>query len=155
MMMDGTYEPPSELDEYTRALMVQFRQNNKAKRESPELQITPEEWKTFWKGAKEHALRASDILHFGTWKSGAHGDVIAEVDALLMNILMQSRYSPARWHTVVDALLLKKAGVALIEKLQTSVLFQGGVNYVNKFIGRQMTKNSEFHDQLPWEKYGS
>jgi hypothetical protein len=155
MILDGTYKPLAELDEYTRKLIVQFQQKRKAKRESPELQIRPEEWKTFWKGAKECTFCASDILHFGTWKTGAHSDIIAELDALLMNIPMQYGYLPSRWRTAVDALLLKKSGVMLIEKLRTIFLFQGDFNYMNKFIGSQMMKNSEFYDQLAWEPYGS
>jgi hypothetical protein len=49
----------------------------------------------------------------------------AEVGALLMNILMQSGYSPARWYNAVDALLPKKSGGTLIEKLRTIIIFQG------------------------------
>jgi hypothetical protein len=113
-------------DQRTRKLIVKFRWNIKAKRETPKLQITLEEWKNFWKGSKERTSCGSDILHFGTWKAGAHIDIISEVDTPLTNILMQSGYSPALWRMVVDALLLKKSGVTLIEKLWTIVLFWGG-----------------------------
>jgi hypothetical protein len=144
MILDGTYKPPDELDEYTWKVIVKLRQNSKAKHDPPKLQITPEEWKTFWKGAKECTYCASDILYFGTWKTGAHSNIIAEVDALLTNILMQSVYSPARWRTAVDALLLKKSGVTFIEKLRNIVLFRGCLNYMNKFIGFHIMKNIEF-----------
>jgi hypothetical protein len=85
MILDGTYELPSGLDEYTRKLIAHLWKNNKAKRESPELKITPEEWKNFWKGAKERPSCASEILHFGTWKVGAHRDIIPEAEGLLTN----------------------------------------------------------------------
>jgi hypothetical protein len=68
---------------------------------------------------------------------------------------MQSRYLPALWRTGVSVLLLEKEWVTLIEKLRTAILFQPASNYMRKFIGRQMTKNSEFYDQLAWEQYGS
>jgi hypothetical protein len=132
MMLDAVYEPPAELDECIWNMIVQFWQNNKAQLEPPKLQITPEGWKTFWKG-----------VYLTCWNVES-SDIISEVDAILMNIMMQSGYSPARWCTAVYALLLKKAGGTLIEKLRTIVLFQGGVNYMNNFIGHQMMKNSDF-----------
>jgi hypothetical protein len=51
MMLDGTYEPPEEVDEYTKKLIKQFQQNRKATEHGPLYKITPEEWKSFWKGA--------------------------------------------------------------------------------------------------------
>jgi hypothetical protein len=50
---------------------------------------------------------------------------------------------------------LKKAGVTLVEKLRTIVLFQGDFNYLNKYIGRHMMKDGEAYEQLAWEQYGS
>jgi hypothetical protein len=50
---------------------------------------------------------------------------------------------------------LEKAGVTLVEKLRTVVLFQGDFNYLNKYIGRHMMKDGEACEQLSWEKYGS
>jgi hypothetical protein len=49
MMLDGTYEPPEEVDEYTKKMINQFRQNRKAAEHDPLYKITPEEWKSFWK----------------------------------------------------------------------------------------------------------
>jgi hypothetical protein len=50
---------------------------------------------------------------------------------------------------------LKKAGVNLVDKLRTIVLFQGDLNYLKKYIGRHMMKDGEAHEQLAWEQYGS
>jgi hypothetical protein len=51
MMLYGTYEPPDEVDEYTKKLIKQFRQNRKATEHDTLYKITPEEWKSFWKGS--------------------------------------------------------------------------------------------------------
>jgi hypothetical protein len=51
MMLDGTYEPPEEVDEYTKKLIKQFQQNRKATEHDPLYNITPDERKSFWKGA--------------------------------------------------------------------------------------------------------
>jgi hypothetical protein len=78
-----------------------------------------------------------------------------ELDALLKDIPLQTAYSPLRWHVAIDVLLLKKAGVTLVEKLRTIVLFQGDFNYLNKYIGHHMMKDGEAYEQLAWEQYGS
>jgi hypothetical protein len=94
-------------------------------------------------------------LHFGTWKAGSFSETITELDALLTDIPLQTGYYLLIWLVSIDALLLKKSGVTLVEKLRTIVLFQGNFNYLNKIIGRHMMKDSESYEQLVWDKYGS
>jgi hypothetical protein len=108
MMFDGAYEPPEEVDEYTKKLINQFRQNRKATEHDPLYKITSEEWKSFWKGATDPTSCGCDILHFGTWKEGSFSETITELDALLADIPLQTGYSPLRWRVAIDALLLKK-----------------------------------------------
>jgi hypothetical protein len=78
-----------------------------------------------------------------------------ELDALLTDIPLQTGYSPLRWRVAIDALLLKKSGVTLVEKLRTIFLFQGDFNYPNKYIRHHMIKDGEAYEQLAWEQYKS
>jgi hypothetical protein len=94
-------------------------------------------------------------LHFGTWKAGSFSETITELDALLTDIPLQTGHSPLRWRVAIDALILKKPGVTLLEKLRTVVLFQGDFNYLNKYIVLNMMKDGEAYKQLEWEQYGS
>jgi hypothetical protein len=94
-------------------------------------------------------------LHFGTWNAESFSETITETDAILTDIPLQTGYSPLRWRVAIYALLSKKAGVTLVEKLRTIVLFQGDFNYLNKYIGRHMMKDRESYKQMAWEKYGS
>jgi hypothetical protein len=71
--------------------------------------ITPEEWKSFWKGATERTSCGCDILNFGTWKAGSFSETIMELDALLTDIPLQTGHYPLRWRVAIDALLLKKS----------------------------------------------
>jgi hypothetical protein len=115
MVLEGTYEPPEELDGYTKNLIKQFRQNRKTTEHYPLYKITPEEWKSFWKGATERMSYACDILYFGTRKAKSFSETIMELDALLTDIPLQTGYSPLRWRVAIDALILKKSGVTLVE----------------------------------------
>jgi hypothetical protein len=155
MVLDGTYDPPEEVDEYTKKLIKQFRQNCKATEHDPFYKIPTEEWKSFWKGATERTSCGCDMLHFGTWNAGSFSKTITELGALLTYIPLQTGYSPLRWHLAIDALLWKKAGVTLVEKLRTIVLFQGDFNYLNNYIRHHMMKDGEAYEQLAWEQYGS
>jgi hypothetical protein len=143
------------VDEYTDKLIKKFRHNCKATEHDPLYKITPEECKSFWKGATERTSCGCEILHFGTWKAGSFSETIMELDDLLTYIPLQTGYYPLRWRVANYALLLKKAGVTLLEKLCTIVLFQGDLNYLNKYIGRHMMKDGEAYEQLVWEQYGS
>jgi hypothetical protein len=64
MMLDGTYDPPEEVYEYTKKMIKQLRQNRKATEHDPLYKIIPEEWKSFWKGATERTSCGCDILYF-------------------------------------------------------------------------------------------
>jgi hypothetical protein len=108
MMLYGTYGPTDEVDDYTKKLIKQFRQNRKVTEHDPLYKITPEEWKSFWKGSTERTYCGCDILHLGTWKSGSFSETIVELDALLTDIPLQTGYSPLRWRVAIDARLLKK-----------------------------------------------
>jgi hypothetical protein len=152
IMLDGTYDPPEEVDEYTKKLIKQFRKNRKATEQDPLYKITAEEWKSFWKGATDRTSCGCGILHFGTWKAGSLSGTMMELDALLTDIPLQTGYSPLRWRVAIDALLLKKSGVTLVDKLRTIVLLQGDFNYLNKYIGRHMMKDGEAYKQLAWEQ---
>jgi hypothetical protein len=76
MMLDSIYDPPEEVDEYTNKLISQFRQNLKVTEHDLLYKITPEEWKSFWKGATERTSCGCDILHFGTLKAGSFSETI-------------------------------------------------------------------------------
>lgn len=68
---------------------------------------------------------------------------------------MVTGYSPSRWRTAIDAMLLKKAGNYQVTALRTIVLLEADYNWMNKFPGRKMMKFAEQHKQLAPEQYGS
>jgi hypothetical protein len=106
-------------------------------------------------GKEQQSGRPVDVTYFGTWKAGSFSETMTELHALLTDIPLQTGYSPLRWHVSTDGLLLKKSGVALVEKLRIIiVIFQGDFNYLNKYIGRHMMKDGEAYEQLAWEQYG-
>jgi hypothetical protein len=51
-------------------------------------------WTDYWLSARDRTSSASEILHFGVFKAGAHNKVIADFDAIMTNAEMQSGFSP-------------------------------------------------------------
>jgi hypothetical protein len=154
MMLDGTYEPPEEVDEYTNKLINLLRQNRKATEHDPLYKITPEEWKSFWKGAKERTSCGCDIafwnmesriLQWDYYGTGCYTHRYLTANRIFSAQMACSHRCPA----------LEKDGVTLVEKLRTIVLFKGDFNYLNKYIGHHMIKEGESYEQLAWEQYGS
>ena len=94
-------------------------------------------------------------MHFGSLMAGAQHDLVAELDATMTNIPLISGYSPTRWRKAIDAMLLKKQGLYLLNKLRTIVLFEPDFNWMNKMLGWSMMTFAESQHQLAPEQYGS
>jgi hypothetical protein len=140
---------------FTVNLISGLARNDAAKLDNPDYNITPQLWTDYWKSDKEHTLSAKDILHFEVFKAGARPPIIAEFDARMTNVAMQSGCSPKRWKMVIDEMLIKKEGVTLVETLRMIILFMVDYNYIHKHIRRTMMSNAERYGQLGPEQYGS
>jgi hypothetical protein len=57
------------------------------------------------------------------FKAGAHHPIVAEFDARMTNTAMQYGFSPKRWQMAIDAMLIKKERVTLVDKMRTIILF--------------------------------
>jgi hypothetical protein len=81
--------------------------------------------------------------------------MIAEVECTLINIPLNSGYSPSCWKHSLDVMILKKSGNTLLNALRTIVLFPVDCNYAFKHIGREMMKLGEKTYSIAPEQYGS
>jgi hypothetical protein len=55
----------------------------------------------------------------------------------------------------IDAMVIKKEGITLVETLRMIILFMVDHNYMSKHIGRTMMSNAERYGQLDTEQFGS
>jgi hypothetical protein len=53
-------------------------------------------------------------LSFATMKAEASRDMISQIDCLLTSIPLKTGYVPSRWHSFVDVMIQKKAGVVYL-----------------------------------------
>ena len=154
-VLDGRYQPPPGTNEYAEKLLQQLAMSDKAKRAPPAPKGIPvDTWQKFWRTAKERTASAPSPVNFSVLKAGAFSDIISTLDATMTEIPMISGYSPRRWRTATDTVLVKKPGVFLAHKLRTIVLFQADFNYLNKYVGKEMLKSAEDFGHLAQEQYG-
>jgi hypothetical protein len=92
-ILNGYYDHEVLLYPFTVKLIVELAQNEAAKMDNPDCNITSELWTDYWKSAKERTSSASEILQVGVFKSGAHHPIIVEFDARMANAAIQSRFS--------------------------------------------------------------
>jgi hypothetical protein len=74
-------------------------------------------WTHYWISANERTPSVSETLHFGVFKVVSHNKIITKFDARMTNAAMQSSFPPKRWRMAIAAMLTKKEGVTLVDKL--------------------------------------
>jgi hypothetical protein len=155
-VLDGTYHPPEGADEYACQLLKELAMSDiaLAAKETPD-GIPVDTWRKFWSKAKERTVSGPSAINFSVLKAGAHSDLIATFDAVMTEIPILLGYFPERWRKAIDAVLIKKAGVFLANKLMTIVLFEADFNYLNKHVGRTMIRSAQIFGHLAREQYGS
>ena len=155
-VMDGNYLPPEGCDIHVDRLLKQLAMSDIAVMadETPR-GIPPRVWQQFWQTAKERTASGPSAINFSVLRANAHSDMLCLFDIMMTEIPMLSGYSPRRWQKAVDAVLVKKAGVFLANKLRTIVLFEADFNYMNKFLGRTMIHSALEFGHLAREQYGS
>jgi hypothetical protein len=155
-VLQGIYEPPASTDPYAAQLIAHLQTPESILEEGYHPTTLPvEEYKKYWKKARERTSSYPGEISFSTLKAGAQNDTIALFECIMTRIPIFSGYSPTRWRSCADVMILKKAGVAQVDSLCTIVLFHADCNYAFKYIGQEMMYNAERHSSLAPEQYGS
>jgi hypothetical protein len=80
---------------------------------------------------------------------------LAIVEAQMANFSLLTGYSPRRWQTGIEVMLLKQKDNFHVGKLRATLLFEADFNFNNKRIGRALMWNAEDNKWLAPEQYGS
>lgn len=67
----------------------------------------------------------------------------------------QTGYSPRRYQTSINAMLLKKTGKTDVDSLRTIVLLEPDFNFMNKKLGRDVMYQAEKNNLIAPEQFGS
>ena len=111
-ILDGTFDIPPGMDEYTAELIPLLKwPDHVVPGSATSLDLPVDSHINGWKKqqCKQTSLGPLGI-HFGHFQAGATNPVIAEVDTIMTNYPYKSGYSPARWQHGTNVMLEKKKG---------------------------------------------
>jgi len=155
-ILEGTFECPEEMDEGSKIFIKNMKARWDALKQTASVLVAAEDFKNCWKKAKESTSSSMSGLHFGHHKSATKNDCVSEVHAMSMHIMLNAGFSPDRWQKGLTAMIEKKPGVILVDKLRAILLMEADFNFGNKMtFGSRAMKNAEVSDVFRHEIYGS
>ena len=124
--------------------------------DSVKKEISPEEYKAFWKKKRENTVTSPFGLHVGHYKAICEDENLLEVHRLLLCHSFLYSFVPERWSSTVQVMLEKDPGSPWIHRLRIIELFDAQVNAgFQVFVGRRMIHKAMDRDLLHESSYGS
>ncbi|MFN9978474.1 MAG: hypothetical protein ACK53Y_01100, partial [bacterium] len=115
-VLAGVYESNHILPEAVNHVLQQLQMSSNVRSLGTlSMQLTLEGYRAYWKKAKETTSCSPGPLSFVTMKAGASNDMISAIDCLLTRIPLKSGYTPSRWHSFMDVMILKKLATHIQE----------------------------------------
>jgi hypothetical protein len=99
------------------------------------MDLTIDQYTSFWKKAKEDTSCFPSALSFSTMKAGSQDPLIALLDCSMTRIPVTCGFAPKRWKYCLDVMIQKKSGVTDLSGLRMIVLFPVDCNYTFKHVG--------------------
>ncbi len=154
-IITGTYNIPDELDDATKIILAEIgRMGLKIINvEGTEIEITPEDFKLFWRRVYKFTFSSMSGIHYGHYKAAAMDKFSTKLLAQQLTIIARSGVPPESWSVGLQVMLEKIAGVCLVDKLRAIQLYEADFNFYNQFVfGRKamntITENSFLPEEL-------
>jgi hypothetical protein len=153
-ILDGTYDCPGDVDEFTKKFIHELRRPDTASRQGTITgYTTTEESIKSWKKMRACTAASTFGPSFPEIIAGTEDATIAEVDAAIVSITALTGYCPKQWSEAIDWMIPKKADSKHVEKLCIIVLFHSLFNMLNKKVARQATQSAITLDAIPSKAY--
>ena len=117
-ILEGTYEAPEELDQYTKKMLKELEMPEQIRRRgciSTEVDI--EEHQQAWRRQKEQTSALPNGPTFSHYKASSQDPIMAKFEALLRSLPMKYGFSPKLWQEITDVEILKKTGVYDVSRM--------------------------------------
>ncbi len=149
LLLEGKYTPSPLLSKYTQEFLETC--NNPLPPPQTKLKRTLEEYKNSWRKMREKT--SSNSLHFGHYKAATYDKKNLSLNFALAELPFRTGFSPSRWHSATNVMILKAEGNTELDSLRTLALFESDYNHNNKFLGKEMMKHCNHHNLLATEQY--
>jgi hypothetical protein len=154
-ILDGTYQPPPDLDPHAKKFLDELRMPTIVKKNRIPADIPTAEHTQFWKGMdKRKGCEPSNLSH-AHYKVATKDPLLAQFDASLRQLPYQHGFAPKGWVKMTAVQLRKKLDLILVHKLRTIVLMSSQFNTNNKKLGRDVMHHVKELGLLPPDQGGS
>ena len=101
-VLDGSYEPPPEVDRYAREILHELRRPEIVRKTMPiSIIATPEEHALAWKRTKEKSAEPSGPS-MAEVKAASQDKILAEIDTFMRNLPYTKGFAPRSWQLITD-----------------------------------------------------
>jgi len=118
-LITGQMDVPDDVDDVTALIVDEISQlgMNLMAGNGKEITVAPEDFKLYWKQAREKTNSSMSLVHFGHYKAATTSDRVSAFLAKKITMIARSGCPPKRWGSGLQLMLEKIAGIALINKL--------------------------------------
>ncbi len=135
LILSGTYNYPDEFAHATRDILEECALIRLTiPKDAVSTIITPKQWESHWRRAKEQTSSSISGRHFGHYKAGLRSPYICYLQALYTTLIAKRGIVLDRWAQGLSVMLEKNFGCSLITKLRSILLMEGDFNASNKLI---------------------
>ena len=155
-IMNGTEEIPPDVDATTYMLLTEMRRlwQSTSEFRSNVFEILPDDFRFYWRRARERTSSSFANIHFGHWKSASYSKALTEFFARKLTVIGKHGKPPTRWSSGLQVMLEKVAGVALVNKLRAILLMEGDFNFFNKWVFGHRAMNELYRlSYIPEDQY--
>ncbi len=150
-VLEGKYICKNNNNPLTQTFIDCCKKDNEIRVEKDAFTRTPQKFKQSWKKMKEKT--SSHDLHFGHFKAACKNTKNILLHYVMAELPFITGYSPSRWKTATNVMILKKSGLYNLEKLRTLCLFQADFNHNNKFLGKETMSTALDNSKVSIETY--
>ena len=152
-ILNGTFHAPPSTPPHTLELFNELQSENLNLLPPPSIQISSDTYTSGWKKMKEFTSAGPSGLHFGHMKTCSTDPFLSQVESCFCNIPPSVGFSPPNWQQGVTAMIQKRIGSNLVDKLRSICICEADFNFFTKVLGYKTMQHAEQHNLLAPEQY--
>jgi hypothetical protein len=156
-ILNGRFELTPDIDDATGIMLEEIARIG-AQLTNGEIiiEITPDDFREYWRRAKETTSSSYSGIHFGHYKAAGNSDLLSRFFSKKISLIAKCGCPPSRWGVGLTVMLEKIAGIALVNKLRAILLMEADFNRHNRIIfGNRMIHKAREEGLIPPEIFST
>jgi len=150
-ILRGTFQPPNQLNKYTRRFIRLLKMPNNIRETSPiDDVITPQQSKSYWNKKNEKTTSSYSGKHIGTYRAAVHDANLLNIQTSIVDLVFRLGLTLKRWMSDLDVTLLKKPDRIRPQDMRTIGQLEADFNQgASIHFGTRMMNNAMTHKAIP------